>query len=101
MNRVAAFLLLLLVLAGTFIPCCPDDCGGETTVSECGSASDGDAKAVCSPFFACPGCAVSIEVPQAVLPVTPSATESPFYNTYLVKPSSEFHSTLFQPPRAC
>jgi len=101
-QRFIAILLLLLVAAGAFYPCClDDDCAGELTQTDGDRSAENSDKGFCSPFSACASCAASVDITTGNYVVVQPPPVSPRFSEYLIANVEEVYSSLFQPPRNC
>ncbi|ANE52137.1 hypothetical protein [Flavisolibacter tropicus] len=101
MNKWLTIILLLIITAGTFIPCCSvDDCCIEqqaTTTNREKHTNEG----ACSPFFACTTC------PGFVALATPIQLAEPYKELTIHHQGTvtfqlpSYFSSFWQPPRSC
>jgi hypothetical protein len=101
MKKWLVIMLLLVVAAGTFVPCCGvDDCCADqltNTTNHDRHKNEG----ACSPFFACATCPGSVIVTNAVQIQIPVA-EKPVHHQPLLKFNlPTFSPSFWQPPRSC
>ena len=98
MKRLIVFILTLIVIAASTIPCCPaDGCGEEAT-----HAANSQApieKGTCSPFAVCAGCSGFVHVPKYIDVSGPSTETAVHYEKALAFNITSYSSSLFQPPR--
>jgi hypothetical protein len=95
-----SIVLILLTMAGNFIPCCTeDDCSDEVATQQDDHQQEKE-KGSCSPFFACGTCAPAVEISLPVALNTPQAIRENQYHSCYFLQLSNYHAALFQPPRA-
>lgn len=97
MQKLLTFVLLLVILTGSILPCYSKDCCQDELIS----ATSNDHKhseGACSPFFSCSSCAgfvqasrVPIDLPEMVIVL--------HYENSNPNIISTFRLSLFQPPR--
>jgi hypothetical protein len=96
--KFLTFLILLISVAATFIPCCEFD-GCEEEIANSSNQSQKKQDASCSPLSVCPTCATAIVIaPTVELPgIIISKTEKPPIETPSRLPL--YSSFFWQPPR--
>jgi hypothetical protein len=101
MKKWLVFILLLIVAAGTFVPCCgSDDCCAEQSI-DITNHDRHENEGTCSPFFTCATCTASVIVTKAIQIDFPKL-EKPVHYTAIVKFNLPVYSpTFWQPPRFC
>jgi len=102
-NKCFAILLLLLVVVGSFVPCCAEDnCETEpsTVASGTGHHNDRDDDGSgCSPFFACGTCAPAVITFSAVQAPLIPAPQQDQYGFTCPDRLLQYHPSFFKPPR--
>jgi hypothetical protein len=99
MKNWVVYLLLLLTMAGSFIPCCQVDNCPEDQTAATTTNDDHQPEGACSPFFACATCpgftqlakTIHLEMPEAVLPK--------HYPSAINFTITSYTASLLQPPR--
>jgi hypothetical protein len=101
MKKVLVILLLLIVAAGTFVPCCGiDDCCTDQ-LTDITNHDRHEHEGNCSPFFACATCTASVVVTKAIQIEFPDV-EKPVHHPAIAKfDLPVYSSTFWQPPRFC
>lgn len=98
-KKWVSIFFLLLVAAGSFIPCCAeDDCATEVSATT-DKGHSGDDETGCSPFFACGTCAPAIVVHTPVPVNQQPFPEKVTYQFVADDGLAQYHPSFFQPPR--
>lgn len=98
--KTLVVLLLIVITAGTVVPCCVvDNCNDEMAATATSHSNENDEKGNCSPFFACGTCAHAIEIisPVQLVPMENQVRTTHFH--FYLSGLSTYHHSLFQPPR--
>ena len=101
MKKWLATILILIVAAGTFIPCCGiDDCCADQPANTSNHDKHND-EGACSPFFSCATCPGSIVVTKTIH-IEFALAEKTIHHQTIVKFNLPVYSSSFwQPPRSC
>jgi hypothetical protein len=97
-----AILLLIISVAGSFIPCCPNDGCEDEAVEAVGSShndTDQSDKGACSPFYSCGTCVSAIDITAAKYQLVEPANEKITHFSFCQFQLSRYSASLFQPPR--
>ncbi|MGB8193474.1 MAG: hypothetical protein WCF67_16200 [Chitinophagaceae bacterium] len=97
--KFLAFMLLVISMAATFIPCCEfDGCADEPVAAA--HQDNEDKKPGCSPLSTCNRCSVAaivaLKLPQLD---TPSITKGQFIEARIASVSPSYFPSFWQPPR--
>jgi hypothetical protein len=101
MKTWLTFILLLIVVAGTFSPCCLVDACNEQELTSSQKENKQQPEGNCSPFFACATCPASVELSKPMELIIP-VEQKPVHHHQLVKFNfTTYTASFFQPPRNC
>jgi hypothetical protein len=89
--------LSFVVMAGSFMPCCPLDNYQEEITS---GKQQGHEKGMCSPFFACGSCAGFVQLAKHVSVPVLSVEQTVHHERIATSFVSGYYSSFFQPPRS-
>ena len=101
MKKWLAFLLLLITMAGSLIPCCEvDNCDADQTfVQQNDPNPNGGEGGSCSPFYSCQTCTGFTQLAKPVVVPEPIVEASIHHaETYTLRINS-FAASFWQPPR--
>ena len=98
MRKLFVFILALIVIAASSVPCCPaDGCADE--VAQTSSGQVPLEKGTCSPFFSCAGCSGFVNVAKPIQIAGPATERTVHYEKTIAFNISSYSSSFFQPPR--
>ena len=98
MKRIFVFILAMIVVAASAVPCCPADaCADEATHAASGQIPV--EKGTCSPFFNCAGCSGFVYVAKLIHIAAPATETTVHYEKAIAFNITSYSSPLFQPPR--
>ena len=101
MKKWLAFLLLLITMAGSLIPCCEvDDCAADQTITQQDTTiPDNSEEGTCSPFYSCTSCTGFTQLAKpVVLPEAMDENSVHHAGRYNMRITS-FAAAFWQPPR--
>ena len=99
MKQWLVLILLLVVAAGTFIPCCElDDCCADQIVNK-SNHDKHKSEGACSPFFACATCSASVALTKPIQLVEPTVEKTVYHPVAVKFNLPSYSSSLWQPPR--
>lgn len=101
MEKWFAFVLFLIVAAGTFVPCCGVD---ECCADQLPASANHDkhkSEGACAPFFACATCPGSVELTNSIHLVFPKVEKTVHHQARLTFNLSTYSPSFWQPPRFC
>jgi hypothetical protein len=97
LKNLVIIILSLVVLAGSFTPCCPtDNCRDEVNAS---SQNQDEEKGSCSPFSACASCCGFVQLAKQVSLPIPQPERPIHYQRLATFFASTYYFSFFQPPR--
>jgi hypothetical protein len=101
MKKGLVFILLLIIAAGTFFPCCEiDDCPADR-ISSNTTNHDNKKEGNCSPFFACATCQGFAELAKPIRLTGPIIEKIVHHQTIVKLNLPTYFSSFWQPPRSC
>jgi hypothetical protein len=100
MKKPLILLLLLTIVAGTFIPCCRiADCCKED-VANTTNHSNQKGEETCPPFFSCTSCSIFVELAKPILVTQPIIEKQVHQERIITFNLSAYSVSYWQPPRA-
>jgi hypothetical protein len=101
MKKWFAFVLLLITIAGSFIPCCEvDNCSADQAVTQQDIQNDSDRKeGTCSPFYSCQTCAGFTQLAKHVIVPELISEATVHYERWYTYRTTFFTASFWQPPR--
>lgn len=101
MMKWLVLLLVFMITAGTFIPCCgAADCCADQPAGT-GSANEHKTEGTCSPFFACGACSGFVQLYKPVHVASLFVEKQVHYSTIPTFNLSTYSPSFWQPPRTC
>jgi len=99
MKKWIAFILLLITVTGSFIPCCGVDDGCEDQFSSSTGGNDHEEEGSCSPFFSCTTCPGFVELTKPIQLIQPMFEKQVHHEWVVIFDLSAYLPSFWQPPR--
>jgi hypothetical protein len=94
------FILLLITITATFIPCCLADNCCEEQITHTTNKNQKNEE-TCPPFFACTTCSVFVELAKPILLIQPIIEKQVHHERIVVFILPAYSASYWQPPRDC
>jgi hypothetical protein len=99
LKKIFTCVLLLIILAGSFYPCCmADDCCNDEIALTHGQEGD-KSEGACSPFFACATCTGFVETAKPISIQQPLIIKKMQRKGAIVFDLTTYSTSFWQPPR--